>query len=72
MFKKALFELSYLLRRADVAGGCRITIAFDNQRDTAFFEREVCRELEQEGLFPSGPITTLEGLMMYGIRVRIL
>lgn len=71
MFKKAIYELSGLLRRADIAGGCRITITFDNPRDTAYFERELRRDLEQEGLYPvSAP--RLEELTIYGIRVRIL
>ncbi len=72
MFKQAIFELSYFLKLADVAGGCRISITFDNPRDTAFFEREVRRELEQERLYPPGPITSLEELTLYGIRVRII
>jgi len=72
MFRKAIGELSYFLRRADVVGGCRVTITFDNPRDTAFFEREVLRELNQETLYSYGPITGLRELTIYGIRVRIL
>ena len=72
MFKKAIFELSYFLKRADITGECRISITFDNPRDTAFFEREVRRELEQERLHPPGPITSLDEIKLYGIRVRIL
>ncbi len=71
VMKKALYELSGVLRRADITGGCRISITFDDPRDTAFFEREVRRELEQEILY-SGPVTSLSELTLYGIRMRII
>jgi hypothetical protein len=67
-----MYELSCLLNRADIAGGCRVTITFDKPGDTAFFEREVSRELQSEGLYPPSKISSLDELTIYGIRVRVI
>jgi len=72
MFRKSMYELKNLLIRADVSGGCRLSITFDNPRDTAFFERELRRELAAERMIPDGIITSLDELVIYGIRVRII
>ena len=72
MFKKSICELAIFLKRADISGGCRVSITFDNERDRAFFEREVIRELRSEVTYKQSRISSLDELTICGIRVRII
>lgn len=71
-FRRAVHELAWFCRKADVAGTPRLSISFDTERDAAFFERELRRELQFEILLPQSDMPLHGEFKIYGIEIRIL
>jgi hypothetical protein len=66
---RSIEQFSLFCRKADVVGTPRLSISFDSERDAAYFEREVQRELR--GTLPTWVPPTGE-FTIYGVHVRIV
>lgn len=71
LIKKIFYELDHFKKKADVVGGMRISITFDNERDKQCFVQEMQRELTDENITsPWGPMAMKNECTIYDIKVR--
>ncbi len=72
--EKAMYELAYFAKKADIVNPVRVSISFGNDRDRAHFIAEIMREAKP-GSMPDGMFTDsyrMRDFTYCGIRVRII
>lgn len=72
LFLKAINEISYLVKRADVIGTPRISISFDTDADQYRFMAELNRDINNTIRFEHHHIAKYKEVEIYGIKVRFL